>query len=98
MSERNDTLADDSETASRYVVGIDLGTTNCAVGYVDTADPDWNVITFPIIQWVDLGQFHKRETLPSFQYALRRNEADGRRGDLPWGADPADVSGCGGVS
>ena len=37
---------------SRYVVGIDLGTTNCGVGYVDTAADAWQVHTFAVPQVV----------------------------------------------
>jgi hypothetical protein len=27
------------ESPSRYLIGIDLGTTNCAVAYIDTNEP-----------------------------------------------------------
>ena len=33
------------QETSRYVVGIDLGTTNSAVGYVDTANKPWRIQT-----------------------------------------------------
>ena len=55
-------VGDNDEPArSRFVVGIDLGTTNCAVCFVDTltdedGNPGRNVETFPLNQWVDLGQ------------------------------------------
>ena len=41
--------------ASRYVVGIDLGTTNSAVCYVDTAEAPWKVRTFLVPQLVAPG-------------------------------------------
>ena len=53
---------------SRYVVGFDLGTTNSAVTYVDTADEPWQVRTFAVPQLVAAGQHEARETLPSFHY------------------------------
>ena len=57
-------------TLSRYVVGIDLGTTNCAVAYIDTtqASSAAAINNFPIEQWVDLGVNARRELLPSFLY------------------------------
>jgi molecular chaperone DnaK (HSP70) len=84
LSEKKEASADDSQKQSRYVVGIDLGTTNCAMCYVDTLEPQWNVETFRIPQWVDLGQLEARETLPSFHYELTSSEASGLSIGLPW--------------
>ncbi|MCC9601194.1 hsp70 family protein [Stieleria sp. JC731] len=88
-------------TQSRYVVGIDLGTTNCALCFVDTQQADWSVNTFAIAQWVDLGQFEKRETLPSFHYQLTSSESTSLESGLPWSAttkrSKKDVPGCVGV-
>ena len=53
---------------SRFVVGIDLGTTNCAVGYVDTNEAAWKVRTFRVPQLIAAGQVEPRDTLPSFHY------------------------------
>ncbi|MEO8268111.1 MAG: Hsp70 family protein [Aureliella sp.] len=66
----NQSLPDGFEdTLSRYVVGIDLGTTNCAVAYIDTTQASATAIeNFPIEQWVDLGADARRELLPSFLY------------------------------
>ena len=36
-------LLDEPSQPSRYIVGIDLGTTNSAVSYVDTAQEPWQV-------------------------------------------------------
>lgn len=91
-------VSDQSESdlaRSRYVVGIDLGTTNCAVCFVDTlAESDGQqlrrVETFPLTQWVDLGQHEPRETLPSFHYELTETERDACRFQLPWQRKPED--------
>src|SRR6476661_5378312 len=56
------------EQPSRYVVGIDLGTTNSAVCYVDTQQQTWNVRLLEIPQLVAPGQLEARDTLPSFHY------------------------------
>lgn len=70
--------------ASRYVVGVDLGTTNSAVGYVDTARPELRVETFLVPQLVAPGEIESRETLPSFHYQAAPGEfpADALR--MPW--------------
>ena len=36
---------------SRYIIGIDLGTTNCALSYIDTFSDSKVVQDFPIKQW-----------------------------------------------
>jgi hypothetical protein len=56
------------ELPSRYVVGIDLGTTNSAACYVDTLQRPWNVRVLEIPQLVAPGQMEARDTLPSFHY------------------------------
>lgn len=52
----------------RYVVGIDLGTTNSAVGYIDMHDEDSRPRTFSIPQLVAPGTMESRDSLPSFHY------------------------------
>lgn len=76
----------ETDTPSRFVVGIDLGTTNCALCFVDTDKPEWSVETFRIPQCVDLGQTEARETLPSFHYELTSSEASSGGVRLPWTA------------
>ena len=60
---------------SRYVVGIDLGTTNCAVAYMVADDSQGRIHCFPVQQWVDLGSREPRELLPSFHYQPLPDEA-----------------------
>lgn len=55
----------------KYVVGIDLGTTNSAVNYISLDEIEGNdfaVKTFPIPQFTAPGVVESRETLPSFHY------------------------------
>ena len=52
--------------ASRYVVGIDLGTTNSAVTYVDTAEQPWQVRVFAIPQLVAAGRSRSRRRCRRF--------------------------------
>jgi hypothetical protein len=82
-----DSGAAQTQGASRYVVGIDLGTTNCAVAFVDShrgGDRAWQVETFLIPQWVDWGQAERRSTLPSFHYELPAELAPSLASGLPW--------------
>ncbi len=77
-------MSDDDPVLSRYVVGIDLGTTNSALCFVDTHESPWRVETFRIPQWIDVGQYETRETLPSFHYELTRDESGSLEWKLPW--------------
>jgi molecular chaperone DnaK (HSP70) len=72
--------------ASRYVVGIDLGTTNCALAYIDTtADPaDQRPIPLPIPQVVQQGQVEDRLLLPSFLYLPNEGELPAGSLKLSW--------------
>ena len=75
---------DEPEAPSRYIVGIDLGTTNSAVSYVDTSREPWKVRTFLVAQLVDAGQVEARETFPSFHYQPAAGEMSPDALRLPW--------------
>ena len=75
-----------ADAASRYVVGFDLGTTNSAVTYVDTAEDPWQVRVFAVPQLVAAGQVESRETLPSFHYQPGAGELPPTALKLPWKA------------
>ena len=75
---------------ARYVVGIDLGTTNSAVAYVDTQESPWQVRVLLIPQLVAPGVVEARDTLPSFHYEAAAGEAAGRCAALPWDQDRPD--------
>ena len=86
MTERRtfDPLVD--EVPSRYVVGIDLGTTNSAVAYVDTKSKKRprKLQVFPLPQLVAPGEVEALETLPSFHYEPSPVEVDRKLLRLPW--------------
>ena len=85
----------DEEQPSRYVVGIDLGTTNSAVNFVDTSESPWRVEVFAIAQLVDLDQVERRETLPSFHFQPSPSETTREGLKLPWSDSPPDYAvGC----
>ncbi len=73
--------------ASRYVVGIDLGTTNSALAYVDTTAGDKPpVTTFAVPQVVAQGAVEERSLLPSFLYLPGDGEQPAGALKLPWDA------------
>jgi molecular chaperone DnaK (HSP70) len=79
-------------TPSRYVVGIDLGTTNSAVCYVDTAEESWRVRVFSLPQLVAPAVLEARETLPSFHYQPAPGELPPQALRLPWSQEPPDYA------
>jgi molecular chaperone DnaK (HSP70) len=84
------------EVSSRYLIGIDLGTTNSAVAYVDTQEPITGdtppIHVFNIPQIIAEGEVGPIPTLPSFLYFV--NEQDARDSlRLPWEERPDAVVG-----
>ncbi|HVK10782.1 MAG TPA: Hsp70 family protein [Gemmataceae bacterium] len=74
-------------SSSRFVVGIDLGTTNCAVAYVDTGRGDAPTSDgLAIPQVVSPGVVEDRPLLPSFLYLPGPNEQPAGSLKLPWDA------------
>ncbi len=73
--------------SSRFVVGIDLGTTNSALAYVDTTAGDAaKPVAFPIPQVVQAGAVEARQLLPSFLYLPGAGEQPAGALKLPWDA------------
>jgi molecular chaperone DnaK (HSP70) len=83
---------------SRYVVGIDLGTTNCALAYADSnaEDPDrpGPITHLPIPQVVAVNDVSERPLLPSFLYLPAAKEFPAGGLDLPWKSPPDRVVGA----
>ena len=76
---------------ARFVVGIDLGTTNSALAFVDTAaGPDAPVETLRVPQLVAPGEVEARDTLPSFHYEPLPGQIGADTLRLPWNA-PGDA-------
>ncbi|MFG0288880.1 MAG: Hsp70 family protein [Rhodopirellula sp. JB044] len=75
LANNPDVGASDEQDAPRYCIGIDLGTTNCVLSFVDTLAPNRDVQVFQVPQWVDLDTLESRTTLPSFHYTLTESEA-----------------------
>lgn len=82
---------------SRFLIGIDLGTTNSAVAYVDTQEPIIGdtppIHVFNIPQLIAEGEVGALPTLPSFLYFAGEQDAPGAL-RLPWDERPDVVAGA----
>jgi hypothetical protein len=82
----------------RYVIGIDLGTTNSALAYVDLNPQhgfpkDRSIRFFQIPQLVAPGEMAKRAVLPSFLYLPGPYELPPGSTALPWDRERNHVVG-----
>jgi hypothetical protein len=79
----------------RFVVGIDLGTTNSALAWVDTSKPEdeARVEIAAIAQLVNPGEVAQRSLLPSFMYLPGSMDFPAGSTALPWDPDPAQIVG-----
>ena len=72
--------------SSRFVIGIDLGTTNSTLSYIDTeSGPE--IKTFDIPQLVEAGEIKSLPALPSFLYLPGEYELPPGSTALPWDKD-----------
>ena len=81
---------------SRYLIGIDLGTTNSVVAYIDTqevADAGAQIRVFPIPQLVAHGEILTLPALPSFLYFPTADELSAGAVRATWDEDPPMVTG-----
>ena len=83
MSQIEPASSSQIDTFSRYLVGIDLGTTNCAVAYVDTTR-SLAVQHFPIPQLVNETVTAPLPMLPSFLYLPGPHDLPAGSLVLPW--------------
>lgn len=82
----------------RFVVGIDLGTTNSALAWADLAEVaasgEPRVHRFPVPQLVGEAEVAALPTLPSFLYFPTAEEREKGWLALPWSQHPDRVSGA----
>lgn len=75
---------------SRFVIGIDLGTTNSCIAYLDTDpidNPRLQIRMLPIPQLTAIGQVEPQLLLPSFYYLMGSGEFSEGSCRLPWTKD-----------
>ena len=81
---------------ARYLVGIDLGTTNTALAYIDLkakAKGGPKLHTFPVPQLVGPGQVGEQPLLPSFLYLPGPHDLPEGATALPWDPNAHEVVG-----
>src|SRR5579859_4958333 len=74
----------------QYLVGIDLGTSNTVVAYVEAGSGDIRV--FEIEQLVGPGEVAARPLLPSVRYHAARGELSDGDLQLPWSTAAPDAA------
>ena len=87
-----------TQAAPKYVVGIDLGTTNSALAYAEIqvdADPfaPANVQLLPVPQLVNPGEVREESLLPSFLYLPGASDFPAGTLALPWDEERGFVVG-----
>lgn len=81
----------------RYIIGIDLGTTNSAVSYVDLSDESIakpQIQIFRIPQITAPGEISRLSILPSFLYITGEYDIDIESTRLPWETSPSKMTGA----
>ena len=81
---------------SRFLIGVDLGTTNSVVAYIDTqevADAGDTIRVFPVPQLVAHGEVRTLSALPSFLYFPTEDELSAGAVCATWNEDPPMVTG-----
>src|ERR1051325_2079126 len=85
------------QSTSRYLIGIDLGTTNSAVAYIDTHAAARHraptIHIFEVPQLIKEGEVGSASTLPSFLYFAGEHEIAQGGLRLPWQAQTAPLIG-----
>ena len=76
---------------ARYIIGVDLGTTNTAVAFVDTNSADQSVHVFNVPQLVAPGELAPRPQLPSFIYTAGAHDLGPAETSMPWRHDASDA-------
>ncbi len=85
------------EACTRYLIGIDLGTTNTVVAYVDTREVantgSLGIRVFPVAQLAGPGEVRDFPALPSFLYFPTEDEISAEELTLPWEKHPSSLTG-----
>ncbi len=87
------------ESPPRYLIGIDLGTTNSAVAYVDTREAaneadSPGISVFQVAQLTGAGEVRALPLLPSFLYFPTEDEISSGLVALPWEERPSSIAGA----
>ena len=72
---------------SRFIIGIDLGTTNIVVSYLDASTDSAIPQLFKIPQLIEEGEYKEFDALPAFLYIPGETEFTPGSLDLPWNSN-----------
>lgn len=72
---------------AKYVIGIDLGTTNCTLSYALAHDEHPRIEQFAIPQITAAGVQEEALTLPSFLYFPTSEECQAKQAGISWDTD-----------
>lgn len=88
-------INNDKNEPARYIIGIDLGTTNSAVAFVDTTVKPLHVEDFRVLQISAAHESTSLNLFPSFHYESACGEFSSGALTLPWekGVDKKVVTG-----
>ena len=78
---------------AKYVIGVDLGTTNCALAFTPINDEAAHVQMHAIPQLVNPGEVRDEGLLPSFLYIPGATEFTAGSLSLPWDENPRSITG-----
>lgn len=78
---------------AKFVVGVDLGTTNSVVAYADMDAEHPEVQLLEIPQLVAPSTVENRQSLPSFLYLATEADQEGGKLDLPWTTEQTFATG-----
>src|SRR5437762_10314738 len=86
------------EGPSRYLIGIDLGTTNSALAFVDTRESanetdSSGIRVFEVAQVISPGEVRAMPLLPSFLYFPTQDKVSSGTVGLPWEEHPSSIVG-----
>ncbi|MBA2117782.1 Hsp70 family protein [Bremerella alba] len=79
--------------AAKFVIGVDLGTTNSVIAYSDLEAEQPVVELLEIPQLVAASTLENRTSLPSFLYLATEADQQGGKLGLPWDDDQAFATG-----
>lgn len=80
-------------SSANYLIGIDLGTTNSVVAYVDRRASTTGIRVFEIEQVAGPGEIRRLPALPSFLYFPTEAERASGGFNLPWNDKPPYIVG-----
>ncbi|KXX65842.1 Hsp70 family protein [Marichromatium gracile] len=84
-------------SSARHAVGIDLGTTHCALSWIDADNSEGERVAqhqLAIPQLTAPGTLEAGALLPAFLYLPHRDELDPGALALPWSAAPSPIAGA----